>query len=479
MSMSRLLIPFAMLTRSAVAGAASAATVSSAGKALPSDLTCPGTPECSGHGICKAASGAAAAQSQCHCAEGYFGHDCGHRHHDCAKLRSCSDCQHAANQRYCGWCVEDRYCVPKHVHAALLRKGKGCAAWYEDTCPARKGGISSSAGGGMGRNGTVSSSSTTVTLSAATSNASMASESFLEEWGDDRSVALAEALVEMIDAAAGEGASTWLGMTMLLGSCAFIVVCTLREKRAQERRERFEKFMAVADEGETLRGTSTPWGGLTTPRRAMAQGGRFSCATPSSMLAATLEDDGGVLLGRARALADAIGVGAGSGNNMAAAAQSADDAATCAGGGLSAATDSASAADFSSACGRITMPKRISEREARIAADAQEEAWKASMKAAALRDMEERKERKRRMADKSRELALQAERDTAEQWAREELRRRAREAAEQGLVEGADEGEASPQFATGGTAAGPSPSPAQPAALAKAEAEFLEALDAL
>ena len=139
MSMSRLLIPFAVLTRSAVAGAA---TVSSAGKALPSDLTCPGTPECSGHGICKAA----AAQSQCHCAEGYFGHDCGHRHHDCAKLRSCSDCQHAANQRYCGWCVEDRYCVPKHVHAALLRKGKGCAAWYEDTCPARKGGISSSAG---------------------------------------------------------------------------------------------------------------------------------------------------------------------------------------------------------------------------------------------------------------------------------------------------------------------------------------------
>ena len=35
-------------------------------------------------------------------------------------------------------------------------------------------------------------------------------------------------------------------------------------------------------------------------------------------------------------------------------------AATCAAGGLSEATACASAADFSSACGRITMPKRIS-----------------------------------------------------------------------------------------------------------------------
>ena len=95
---------------------------------------CPGVPECSGHGRCRGSEDEGVVS--CHCSEGFFGRDCSRRMHDCARLRSCSDCQHPANTKFCGWCAGGRYCVPKHVHRDLARRGKACPSWYEDTCPA-------------------------------------------------------------------------------------------------------------------------------------------------------------------------------------------------------------------------------------------------------------------------------------------------------------------------------------------------------
>ena len=135
---------------------------------------CPGVPECSAHGRCH---GSETSGYSCHCAAGFFGHDCSPRHHDCARLRSCSDCQHPANTKFCGWCASGRYCVPKHVHRGLVRKGKACPSWYEDTCPAPR------------------------------NHSGHADHFTISEYdllGDDSSVALAEALVAMIDEAGGE-----------------------------------------------------------------------------------------------------------------------------------------------------------------------------------------------------------------------------------------------------------------------------------
>ena len=73
--------------------------------------------------------------------------------------------------------------MPKHVHSALMVDGQGaakkrqCGTWYEDSCPAPKR---------VPRPG----------------NATLGDNGFMDlegdEWGDERSVALAEALVEMI-----------------------------------------------------------------------------------------------------------------------------------------------------------------------------------------------------------------------------------------------------------------------------------------
>ena len=107
---------------------------------------CLGTPPCSAHGKChesKLASGGPSAFS-CKCEGGYFGKDCAHKKHDCVRLQSCTVCQDPANAKFCGWCADGRYCVPKHVHSALMQDGQGaakkrqCGAWYEDSCPAPK-----------------------------------------------------------------------------------------------------------------------------------------------------------------------------------------------------------------------------------------------------------------------------------------------------------------------------------------------------
>ena len=162
---------------------------------------CPGTPPCSAHGKCHETKSASGSAFSCKCEGGYFGKDCAHMKHDCVKQTTCAVCQDPANAKFCGWCADGRYCVPKHVHSALMQDGQGagkrsCASWHEDSCPAPKR---------VPRPG----------------NATPGDDGFMdlesgEEWGDERSVALAEALVEIIDRAGGRGTSGRLGLLLFL-----------------------------------------------------------------------------------------------------------------------------------------------------------------------------------------------------------------------------------------------------------------------
>ena len=170
----------------------------------PKTKGCPGTPPCSAHGKCHETKLASGSTFSCKCEGGFFGKDCAHKKHDCVRLTSCTVCQDPANAKFCGWCADGRYCVPKHVHSALVQNGqsaskRSCALWHEDSCPAPKR---------VPRPGN------------ATSASEVGSDGFVdvesEEWGDERSVALAEALVEMIDRAGGRGTSSRLGLFLLL-----------------------------------------------------------------------------------------------------------------------------------------------------------------------------------------------------------------------------------------------------------------------
>ena len=179
------------------------------------ERACPGSPvACSGRGRCSL--------GECHCDAGFFGKDCAHTKHDCVHLRSCGDCNNAANTRFCGWCADGRYCVPNHVHKALLRKGGACQEWHEDSCPRR-----------APRNG-----------SAAAVGADEDDGEDDDERGDDRSVAFAEALVAMIDERAGKGTSVWLLLAGSVAALACVARCALHEQRAADRRLRYEAYMA-------------------------------------------------------------------------------------------------------------------------------------------------------------------------------------------------------------------------------------------
>jgi len=179
------------------------------------ERACPGSPvACSGRGRCSL--------GECHCDAGFFGKDCAHTKHDCVHLRSCGDCNNAANTRFCGWCADGRYCVPNHVHKALLRKGGACQEWHEDSCPRR-----------APRNG-----------SAAAGGADEDDGEDDDERGDDRSVAFAEALVAMIDERAGKGTSVWLLLAGSVAALACVARCALHEQRAADRRLRYEAYMA-------------------------------------------------------------------------------------------------------------------------------------------------------------------------------------------------------------------------------------------
>lgn len=204
---------------------------------------CPGIPACSGHGRCIDAKNDGT--PNCRCDSGYFGRDCARKERDCAKLRSCADCQHPANTKFCGWCAQGRYCLPKHVHRTMAKRGKACSAWHEDDCPAHNHTRTSTPDEDEGPPG---------------------------ERGDDMTVALAEALVAMIDEAGGEGTSTWLGYWLLALGILGGVWCSVREKRAAERKRRYAAFMA--EEMEMLHGRDAPFDARSPSGKLAGSGGR-------------------------------------------------------------------------------------------------------------------------------------------------------------------------------------------------------------
>ena len=356
---------------------------------------------------------------------------------ECTKLRSCGDCQDPANTKFCGWCADGRYCLPKHVHKGLVRSGKGCAQWHEDTCPARKPvpGGNRTGTSGLDANG----------------------DSLAEEWGDDRSVALAEALVAIIDREMGEGASSWVGFFLLLGGIALVLLCTLREKRANERRKRYEKFME--DETENLRQANHPFV-CGSPR------GQLGLRTPMSNHLRRLGPDpeagggGGEVImtatgprdPRARALAEAMG------GAMSPQAMEREE-------------------NGSASSVVLDASQRVKDDAAKAEAEAK------AVRDAARRDIEERKEHRRRMAEQTRVQADAAERQKAEEKAKLDLQAAAR--ALKATTEEAPKKEvvvapvASPPKPA--PSAAPAVAPAAAAAaggnLAAAEAEFLAALD--
>jgi hypothetical protein len=359
-------------------GAAGGASKLPAGATAAPLAGCPGTPECSGHGVCHSGS--------CRCTDLYFGRDCGHKHHDCATLTSCSDCQHPANTKFCGWCADERYCVPKHVHKGLERKGKACREWFEDTCPRNR-------------------------------STAMPHDTIFEEWGDARSVALAEALIALIDGAGGEGASSWLGFLLLLCSVSLTILCTLREKRAQERRRRFEAFMG--EEAESLREAvtvpNTPWGMGGSPRAAGRS--RFQLGpSPSPMPSAAQAGADDPSRRHAHALAEAMLVGARADctNSL--------DASSASGVTLPA----SSPPDTAKGAAKVAAATAVVAAAAAEAEAESEAAMRRSMQDAARRDLEERKEKRRQLIEQTKLDAIRQERKEAEESAREQLRARAK-----------------------------------------------------
>jgi len=335
---------------------------------------CPGQPECSGHGRCqRPSSSASQGEASCKCAEGFFGRDCSRRQRDCTKLRSCADCQHKANTKFCGWCADSRYCMPKHIHKMLSHKGKACSAWMEDTCP---------------RNTSIA------------HGVDSLGYSVLEEWGDEKSVALAEALVAIIDSAGGEGTSGTLGTFLMIMIIGGVALCSVRERRAAERRRRFEAFMA-AEEAETLHGGA---GSLGSPNAWMSPHCR--------KLGPTWSETAGA---RESALADALGTVA---PRPASSTRSPKGALTAS----AAPTDQPHVASQSSPEPGSDMPDVLVSVPATPEDD---EKLRQSMRDAARRDIEERKERRRAAAEEARNEALRVERAEAEERARAQLQAKA------------------------------------------------------
>ena len=305
--------------------------------------------------------------------------------------------------------------MPKHVHKALSRKGKACAAWHEDTCPRNR-----------------------------------SSSAMAMEYGDETSVALADALVAMIDEAGGAGTSSFLGFLLLLGGVSCIIFCTLREKREGERRKRFEAFMH--EEGESLssitRGSITPW----SSRNLGPEPGRRH----------------DVALGHARALADAMGMAPAGGAEV-------GEAATVACGDSDSRLDTGVRAAASTPEAKLVMAEEAKKDEAEA------EALRLALRDAARRDIEERKERRRALAEETRQSAAKLERAAAEESARAELRTRAEAIKASGEVAVQNKPPSATPAVLEDDMAQPT-APLSPAAssnkkLVAAEAEFLAALD--
>lgn len=246
---------------------------------------CPGTPECSSHGVCRllpkpSASGEA---HGCKCSIGWFGRDCSHKERECAQLRSCAECQDTANRAFCGWCAIGHYCVPKHIHHALVKRDKACPAWYEDTCPQSAGSLKAAANMSHGGGG----------AHAGKSNGGGESDGpdsyvDLAGVGDESSVLLAEALESWMEEGSKRrgGPFSWILTLIMLVAVVISLRCFVHEVRAARERARFEEYMA----GEAgLKRDAGP------------------ALTPASPHAASNRGGGAHLLANAAAIIDALG----------------------------------------------------------------------------------------------------------------------------------------------------------------------------
>ena len=155
---------------------------------------------------------------QCHCDAGFFGKDCAHTKHDCVHLRSCGDCNNAANTRFCGWCAAAATAC-RTTCTRRAAQGGACQEWHEDSCPRRARATAARPRGADEDDGEDD-----------------------DERGDDRSVAFAEALVAMIDERAGKGIG--VAPPRRQRRRARVARCALHEQRAADRRLRYEAYMA-------------------------------------------------------------------------------------------------------------------------------------------------------------------------------------------------------------------------------------------
>ena len=248
--------------------------------------------------------------------------------------------------------------MPKHIHKGLVHKGKGCRSWFEDSCPQTKAAWNATSQNELDSLG----------------------YSIFEEWGDDRSVALAEALVELIDGAGGEGTSNTLGWMLSIVALGVFALCLLRERRAAERRKRFEAFMA--EEAESLHEGSS----VQTP-------GRWSLGSP-----------------HCRKLGPSWSESAVSPQAWLPGSK----------------TPSAAQKPFSEES-QHTISSALAIGSSMCAHSDDEEKLRKSVRDAARRDIEERKERRRIAAEEARVEALREERATAEEHVRAQLNAKAQE----------------------------------------------------
>lgn len=388
--------------------------------------SCPGSPTCSGHGKCHTITGT----PSCKCDSGFFGKDCSHKKFDCASLASCGDCQDPANTKFCGWCADGRYCVPKHVHKALDTNSKHpptkrqCVNWFPDSCPVPK----------------------RPPLNA-DNETRMGFELSGEEWGDEQSIALAEALVAMIDEKGGRGTAGTLGSIVLL----LITLCGARlaynERRALERQKRYDEFMQeeMASKREAAMGKRL--GSFGGRKLGLAYGD--DPATPVAREGAALASQAGAGL-----LAPSLN-----------GTQSLNEESLAHALGVSAGDDAAAAPP--------TPWQPPPPPQSSSAAQAERAQREEAVREAAERDLQERKAKQRQRAEEARQAAVAAERGAAEEAARQALQSQTKAAlaAEAASAEAAGAGQAG--------AAQQEPVEPLPAAFGKEEEEFLKALDDL
>eukprot|EP00965_Chrysotila_dentata_P161882 5346369-Pleurochrysis_carterae.AAC.3 len=171
--------------------------------------------------------------------------------------------------------------------------------------------------------------------------------------GDDTSVQLAEALVALIDGAAGNGSAQWVFFFLLLACCAGVLRCGMREHQAAVKQKRFEAYMA--EETETGR---TPF---SVPR-ACRQLGPWAGAPAASSAGPQS------WVGDAKALADALGTGTDrfvtppTASRRGGARGSTPDAAADEHGGESSRNRSAEGADVDRAA-QARLPRRSRQRD--------------------------------------------------------------------------------------------------------------------